>query len=169
MTIFKDDLSAGLKAGMRRLAASVCIISLKDKQGVPHAMTATAVTSLSDNPPALLICVNKNATAYAALRDAQPFCINVLHQSQQELSVHCASKSEDGRFAKGNWQTHTSGLPYLADAEVNFFCVSDTTESKRVMEYGSHLMAIGKLTEVFTAEGDTSPLLYADGKYRSLN
>jgi flavin reductase (DIM6/NTAB) family NADH-FMN oxidoreductase RutF len=163
MPHFKDDLTAGLRTGMRRLAASVCVISLKDKQGVPHAMTATAVTSLSDKPPALLVCVNKNATAYAALCDAQPFCVNVLNVSQQDLSVHCAGKSEQGRFAKGNWKDNHNGLPFLIDAEVNFFCATE-----RVIEYGSHMIAIGKLTEVITADDVAAPLLYADGNYRVL-
>lgn len=164
MPHYKEDLSAGLKAGMRRLAASVCVISLKDKQGIPHAMTATAVTSLTDNPPSLLVCVNKQAAAYSALLERQAFCINLLHAGQTEISRHCASKSEEGRFAKGRWQHHPNGLPYLVDAEVNFFCAND-----QIIEYGSHLVAIGKLTEVFTADGSAAPLLYADGKYHSLS
>lgn len=164
MPQFKEDLSAGLKAGMRRLAASVCIISLTDKHGVPHAMTATAVTSLSDNPPALLVCVNKNATAYAALLERQSFCVNVLNQSQAELSVHCASKAEADRFSKGFWKSHTDGLLYLADAEANFFCSND-----KIVEYGSHIVAIGKLTEVFTGDSVVAPLLYVDGNYRSIS
>jgi flavin reductase (DIM6/NTAB) family NADH-FMN oxidoreductase RutF len=164
MPVFKNDLATGLKAGMRRLAASVCVISLLDKQGVRHAMTATAVTSLSDNPPALLVCVNKNAAAYQALADGMPFCVNVLNEQQMDISVHCASKSEDGRFSKGSWHTHNGGLPYLGDAEVSFFCVNE-----KVVEYGSHLVAIGKLEEVLTRDGEPSPLLYADGKYHSLS
>lgn len=164
MPHFKEDLSAGLKAGMRRLAASVCVISLKDKNGIPHAMTATAVTSLSDNPPALLVCVNKSATAYTALLEHQPFCVNILNQNQADISMHCASKTEEGRFAKGRWQDHSNGLPYLVDAEAIFFCSND-----KIVEYGSHLVAIGKLTEVFTAAGAVAPLLYADGKYVSIS
>jgi len=164
MTVFKDDLAAGLKAGMRRLAASVCVISLLDKKSVQHAMTATAVTSLSDNPPALLICVNKNAAAFKALEEAMPFCVNVLNELQQDISVHCASKSEEGRFSKGKWQLHEEGLPYLADAEVNFFCANE-----KIVEYGSHIIVIGRLTEVITRDGAVSPLLYADGKYRALS
>jgi flavin reductase (DIM6/NTAB) family NADH-FMN oxidoreductase RutF len=164
MPQFKEDLSAGLKAGMRRLAASVCIITLKDKRGVPHAMTATAVTSLSDNPPALLVCVNKNATAYQALSDGRPFCVNVLNQSQAELSAHCASKAEADRFTKGQWKNHQDSLPYLADAEAIFFC-----SNEQVVEYGSHIIAIGKLTEVVTAESSVAPLLYVDGKYAAIS
>lgn len=164
MPHFKEDLSAGLKAGMRRLAASVCVISLKDKQGIPHAMTATAVTSLSDNPPALLVCVNKSAAAYAALMERQSFCVNVLNQAQADISIHCAGKSEEGRFAKGRWQDHASGLPYLPDAEVNFFCSND-----KIVEYGSHIIAIGKLTEIFVADSAVAPLLYVDGKYSAIS
>jgi flavin reductase (DIM6/NTAB) family NADH-FMN oxidoreductase RutF len=163
MPQYKEDLSAGLKAGMRRLVASVCVISLEDRQGVPHAMTATAVTSVSDNPPALLICVNKNAAVCKALDDGQAFCVNILNANQQDISVMCSSRSEEGRFSKGNWQTHAKGLPYLTDAEVNFFCSNEKT-----IEYGSHLVVIGKLTEVFTCDGNVSSLLYADGKYRTL-
>lgn len=164
MAIFSDDLAAGLKAGMRRLAASVCVISLLDKDGVRHAMTATAVTSLSDNPPALLVCVNKNAVAYKPLMEGLSFCVNVLNEQQADISVHCAGKSEEGRFSKGNWQAHSSALPYLDDAEVNFFCVNE-----KVVEYGSHIVVMGKLFEVITRDGDVSPLLYADGKYRRLS
>lgn len=164
MPQFKEDLSAGLKAGMRRFAASVCIISLKDKHGVAHAMTATAVTSLSDNPPALLVCVNKNATAYQALTDGQPFCVNVLNQSQAELSAHCASKAEADRFTKGLWKNHVNGLPYLEEAEAAFFCRND-----KIVEYGSHIIAIGQLTEVLTADSAVAPLLYVDGKYTSIS
>lgn len=133
---------------MRRLAASVCVISLKDKQGVPHAMTATAVTSLSDNPPALLVCINKNAIACKALSEGQAFCVNVLNETQADISAHCSGKSEDGRFSKGNWQTHPNNLPYLSDAEVNFFCSNEKVNG-RVVEYGSHIIVIGKLTDVF--------------------
>jgi flavin reductase (DIM6/NTAB) family NADH-FMN oxidoreductase RutF len=164
MPHFKEDLSAGLKAGMRRLAASVCVISLKDKQGIPHAMTATAVTSLSDNPPALLVCVNKQATAYRALMERQPFCVNVLNQHQADISMHCAGKSEEGRFAKGQWRDHSNGLPCLADAEAIFFCSND-----QVIEYGSHIITIGKLTEVLTPDRAAAPLLYVDGKYSSIS
>ena len=164
MPVYKEDLAAGLKAGMRRMAASVCIISLQDKQGVPHAMTATAVSSLSDDPPALLVCVNRQAAAYPALIDHRAFCVNVLNHAQAELSVHCASKSEEGRFAKGRWRHHANGLPYLEDAEAIFFCEND-----RLVEYGSHLIAVGKLTEVITADGDIKPLLYADRRYWKLS
>lgn len=164
MPVYKDDLSAGLRAGMRRLASSVCVISLRDAGGVPHAMTATAVSSLSDDPPALLVCVNRQAAAYPALMDHRPFCVNVLQESQADLSVLCASKSEEGRFSKGRWLDHANGLPYLEDAEAVFFCSND-----RLVEYGSHLIAVGKLLEVRTAASAVKPLLYADGKYRKLS
>ncbi len=163
MPQFKEDLSAGLKAGMRRLAASVCVISLRDTQGERHVMTATAVTSLSDNPPALLVCVNKGATAYDALQNRQPFCVSILHQSQQDISALCAGLTDsDDRFSQGTWQDNDS-IPYLGDAQANFFCKTDN-----VVEYGSHIIAIGKLTEVYTADGEVEPLLYADGKYGQL-
>lgn len=164
MPEFTDDLSAGLKAGMRRLAASVCVISLRDQAGQRQAMTATAVCSVSDTPPALLVCINRDAAAYAAVSAGADFCVNVLHQSDEALSALCAGLTDEAdRFSLGNWQENDQGLPYLAEAETSFFCQND-----KLLEYGSHLVAVGKLYAVCTADGEPAPLLYADGAYRQL-
>jgi flavin reductase (NADH) len=164
VTVYQEDLLAGLKNGMRRLAASVCILSLQDQQGRRLAMTATAVTSLSDNPPALLVCVNKSASSSQPLQQGCAFCINVLDKSQEALSVLCASKPEEKRFSQGNWQDHhQKHIPYLADAQASFFCINE-----KIVEYGSHLIVIGRLDEVRTSDTPINPLLYIDGTYRQL-
>ena len=164
MARFEDDMISGLKAGMRRLVASVCVISLKDSSGQRHCMTATAVSSLSDDPPALLVCVNKGATAYPALMDGVDFCVSIFDEQHEDLSALCAGMTdEENRFARGNWLEH-EGLPYLQDAQASFFCCNE-----QVVPYGSHIIAIGKLKAVFTADGEVRPLLYADGQYHKLS
>jgi len=165
MPEFTDNLSAGLKAGMRRLAASVCVVSLCDQQGQRQVMTATAVTSVSDSPPALLVCINKEASVFSAVQNGGDFCVSILNQGQKDISALCAGLTdEQDRFSQGNWQDNDQGLPYLAEAEANFFCHND-----KLIDYGSHLIAIGKLYAVRTAEGDVAPLLYADGSYCQLS
>ena len=79
-------LSTGFRAAMRRIAATVTIVTADDGERY-HGMTATAVTSLSMEPPSLLVCINKKAFLHDILLRAGNFCINVLHQDQAELSA----------------------------------------------------------------------------------
>src|SRR6478736_4769882 len=102
------DLTAeGLRAGMRRLAASVCVITARDSNGQRQAMTATAVTSVSDNPASLLICVNRQTTLHPILAAGSSFAVNVLGANQADISVQCAShEAGEARFSNANWSEH---------------------------------------------------------------
>jgi flavin reductase (DIM6/NTAB) family NADH-FMN oxidoreductase RutF len=159
------DLTAeGLRAGMRRLAASVCVITACDNRGQRQAMTATAVTSVSDNPASLLVCVNRQTTLHTILAAGGSFAVNVLDSTQASISVQCANgEAGEARFAHGDWDTHHQ-LPYLRDAQAVFFCDSATN-----MTHGTHLIAIGNIREVLVSNTPVNPLLYANGQYRRLN
>ncbi|MEM7017168.1 MAG: flavin reductase family protein [Pseudomonadota bacterium] len=159
-----NDLAANLKLAMRRLAATVNVISAIDGEGQRHAMTATAVTSLSAEPPSLLICVNKSASIHDVLQAGAGFCINVLFSEHQELSNVCSGSLEgEARFAVGEWDSETgSNMPYLVDAQANLFCDNDDTKI-----YGSHTIFIGKIRDVKVREA-ISPLIYVDGAYAEL-
>lgn len=151
---------------MRRLAASVCVLSLCDEQGQRYAMTATSVTSVSDAPPSLLICINKETAMAAVLQPGHTFCVNILSQDQEAISILCAGLSaETDRFSLGKWHNDVvSKQPYLEGAEASFFCRSD-----QIIDYGSHLIVIGQLQAVLASDNDeVRPLLYADGGYRQL-
>lgn len=159
-----DDPSTALRAGMRRLAASVCVLTAVDSSGQRHAMTATAVTSVSDDPASLLVCVNRQASLFDILAQGMRFAVNVLSAHQADISVLCASgESGEPRFAQGNWGD-ANGMPYLRDAQAVFFC-----HTARQLTHGTHLIAIGDIDKVLVAEGTVDPLLYADGHYRRLN
>lgn len=153
-----------LKRAMRRMAASVSIISSTDSNGRAFAMTATAVTSVSLDPPSLLICVNQKAGIYEALAQGRPFCINMLNDKQRAVAELCSQgpQSRD-RFALGQWQTHTSGIPFLPDAQANIFCINDKS-----LCYASHTIFIGRVESV-TMHGEVSPLIYLDGTYMAVN
>ena len=159
------DLTAeGLRAGMRRLAASVCVITAHDSNGQRHAMTATAVTSVSDSPASLLICVNRQTTLHTILAAGDSFAVNVLGADQADISVQCASnEAGEARFAHGDWATHHN-LPYLQNAQAVFFC-----DSANNMIHGTHLIAVGNIREVLVSKEPLNPLLYANGQYRRLN
>ncbi|HQQ62220.1 MAG TPA: flavin reductase family protein [Pseudomonadales bacterium] len=162
MTLFETP-SIALRAGMRRLAASVCVITAVDNNGQRHAMTATAVTSVSDDPASLLVCVNRHTSLHDILAQGQRFAVNVLSANQADISVQCASgESGEARFALGHWGD-ANNLPYLRDAQAVFLC-----RTARQLSHGTHTIVIGDIDKVMVAENDVDPLLYADGKYRKL-
>lgn len=154
----------GLRAGMRRLAASVCVITAVDSSGQRHAMTATSVASVSDAPASLLVCINCQSSLHSILATGGTFAVNVLSAHHADISVLCASgEAGEGRFALGDWDS-AHGLPWLRDAQAVFLC-----DSAAQMTHGTHLIVVGNVREVRVQQKPVNPLLYADGQYRQLN
>lgn len=144
---------------MRRFAATVSIVSVGEG-GNWWGMTATSIASVSMDPPALLVCVNRSAAMHAFLGIGTRFCINVLNVGQEALSDAFGGRvAGDKRFATGDWRECGSGLPYLDAAQANVFCTVDA-----LFEYGTHTVFIGK---VYYSRFDKNicPLVYLDGKY----
>lgn len=160
-----DDLAAGMRIGMRRTAQGVAVVSALSGSGARCAMTASSVTSVSMEPPSLLICVNQTASLFEVLAAQLPFCVNILSQGMEELANLCAGAADgEERFALGDWQRSAdAGLPYLEDAEVVFFC-----HPVRSLHYGTHLICIADIAAVHTRDDAPNPLLYAAGAYRRL-
>jgi len=127
-------------------------------------MTASSVTSLSDNPASLLVCVNKTAAIRPILKKGQAFTVNILGVEHQDISNQCASKnSGEDRFTIGSWDSHDN-LPFLKDAQAVFFCHVDNEE----YEYGTHQIVVGRLVKVIVPDTVVDPLIYSDGSYRRL-
>lgn len=147
------------KEAMRRLAGTVTIVTVSNGEE-RHGTTATAVTSLSMDPPSILVCFNKDSRLHAHLASAKAFCVNLLHVDNVEASRLFASPvSAEERFAGGDWRMEPDVPPYLADAQANIFCVKD-----KEIEYGSHTIFIGRVMRV-TNRGDIAPLIYCNGSY----
>ena len=154
-----DPAQNSFRDAMRRLAATVTIISASHG-GRRHGMTATAVTSLSMDPPSLLVCVNRTGSLHALLSESRRFCVNLLKSEQAALSDAFAGKlASEERFLHGNWAEDRDGIPYLADAQASIFC-----ERQDAIDYGSHSIFIGRAESVHLAE-DICPLLYSNGAY----
>jgi flavin reductase len=152
------DLAFNFRGAMRRLAATVSIVTCADADGW-HGMTATAVTSVSSEPPALLVCVNKINAFYRRLSASKSFCINLLKSPQAQISQVFGGRLKDfEQFERGKWAV-TRGLPYLIDAQANLFCAKEL-----VTHFGTHGIFIGSVEEARFAE-DAAPLLYQDGQY----
>ena len=153
-----------MRDGMRRLASGVSVLSTRDSDGRRYAMTASSVTSVSDNPASLLVCINQATSIHQALQCGGPFCVNLLSRDQEAVSVRCASGDQgESRFEVGQWQDEPgSGVPYLLGAQAVFTCTQDQRYA-----YGTHDIVIGRITSVLVSDGPVDPLIYLDGRYLS--
>lgn len=158
MTDSADPLGADFRAAMRRLAATVTIVTATDGDR-RHGMTATAVTSLSMDPPSLLICLNRKTLLHDILLGARRFCVNVLHSDHAELSAAFAGRlSAEDRFGIGDWD-HSNGLPVLANAQTALVC-----RRTAAMPFGTHTIFVGEVESVSNRE-EIAPLIYENAAY----
>ncbi|MBN8830235.1 MAG: flavin reductase family protein [Sphingomonadales bacterium] len=139
------------------MASSVSIVSATGPDGGRAAMTATSVTSLSLDPPSMLVCVNRNAWLYQTLRLGGDFCINVLGADQIAMAQSCGGKSQgDARFAQG-WGDEM-GVPVLIGAPSAIVCGQVTR-----LALGTHDVIVGHVKRVLVDDAQVDPLLYVSG------
>ena len=153
--------SGDFKEGMRRLAASVCLITTARPDGGRNGLTATAVCSLSAQPPMLLCCLNRSSHSFGAVERAKVFCVNVLSLEDAAVAHHFSGdRSADEKFQVGQWGTAATGAPVLATALASFDCTL-----AQLVEAGSHAVLFGAVQAIGLAQGGGRPLLYAQGGY----
>ena len=150
------------RLGMRLLAGAVNIIS--SVQGARrYGMTATAVCSVSADPPTVLVCINRLAATHAAVAKSKVFCVNVLRAEDWELSTtFSGAHSGESRFKSGDWTRLSTGAPVLLDSLVSFDC----RVVKKVM-HGTHGIFFGQVEQVLVGKPG-KPLLYSEGQYAKL-
>lgn len=161
MALCEDYLAKRTKLALRRLASAVAVVTCRDGER-RHAMTATAVTAMSMQPPSMLVCVNRAAAFHAALSRCPEFAINILHRDQAGISAACGGKTHgEDRFGAGDWHEE-NGTPVLAYAQARIVCARDEQ-----FDYGSHTIFIGRVVST-GVHGDVDPLIYVDGRYAGL-
>ena len=157
----KGDRSVGasFRATMRRFPATVTVITARD--GVrDHGMTVTAVTSVSMDPPSLVVCLNNRTLLHEMMLSQPGFAVNVLRQDQEPVSEAFSGKVDPAeRFGGEVWQRADTGMLLLSDAHANVVC-------RRVgaVPFGTHTLFIGEV--VLARVDDASrPLLYENAGY----
>lgn len=153
--------AARFRGCMRSLTGAVSVITCGEI-GERTGLTATAVCSVTDSPPMLLVCVNSNASAHSVIRDSGRFAVNVLAESDAPIAGRFAGQGGvmgEARFNGSDWTTLETGAPVLTDAVVSFDCLLETEH-----QYGSHSIFIGKVMAA-SMHGGKSPLLYHDGHF----
>lgn len=159
-----NDLAVAMKLGMRRLASGVCVLSTCLPNGERFAMTVSSVTSVSDSPASLLVCINHQVSQQDYLaRTGSRFVVNVLSVAHQNISNLCAGRDSDrDRFSIGLWQ-ELDGLPVLSDALASFVCEAD-----QISRYGTHYIVIARISQVVINGAEVNPLIYVDAGYGAL-
>lgn len=154
--------SQDFRMAMRRLPAGVSIITTKAGQSVA-GMTATSVSSLSADPPSLLVCVNQAGAMHAALQKATHFAVNLLASRHVDVAQNFADPAlREQRFIGDRWSLDETGVPYFREAQASFVC-----RLANKLQFGTHMIFIGEVERIRCAESD-SPLIYFDGSYRDL-
>ena len=158
--ISSDDF----RLAMRRLAGGVSIISAAGLDG-PLGVTATAVVSLTAEPPSVLCCLNRSLELETAVKETGRFAVNMLRTDHHDLAKRFAGMHGvrgSAKFELGNWTILPSDVPALFDSLVTFDCRVDD-----IVEVGTHSVFVGLITQAhFGESGD--PLVYCDGAFASL-
>lgn len=149
--------SQELRRILGHFATGVTVITTKDKKGTPFGFTANAFTSLSLNPPLVLVCVDKTVKCYSCFDESKLFAVNILAEGQEDISRRFATKGIE-KFAGVKWRKSKNGLALLDGALAYIEC-----KVTRSHEGGDHTIYVGKILKA-TASGDR-PLLFFKGKY----
>ena len=143
-----------------RFTTGVTIITCRGEQDEPVGLTANSFNALSLDPPLVLWSLRRPGPQLATFENAKHFTVNVLAESQVELSRRFASKAED-RFEAGDWSRGEHGAPVLAGCAATFEC-----ETMSQQMAGDHCLFIGRVLSC--AETDLAPLVYWGGHYHLL-
>jgi len=156
--------TSAFRGAMRQLASGVSVITAgsgEDRSG----MTVTSVSSLSLEPPSLIVCVNKQSSTWPLLLRHQVFGVNILGAGQQDVAVRFSGEGDvsgAARFGDEPVIIAETGAPLLANALAAFDCEADA-----LVDYHSHVIVIGRVKAVRVTEG-RSALLYWRRQYSEL-
>lgn len=166
MTRSRTAGAAPFKQGMRALAGGVSVIATQDSLGLCVGLTATSVTSLSADPPSLLVCINRSSAMAEALRNGVYFSANVLAENQVDVAQAFGGQRAVrgvGRFSYGAWFRSEGHVPLLGGARVSFECIV-----AEAMEWATHRIVVGRVCDVHFTNPTAKPLVYHDGRYSTL-
>jgi flavin reductase (DIM6/NTAB) family NADH-FMN oxidoreductase RutF len=144
-----------------QFSTGVAIATVLDRRGSPHGMTVNSFTSVSLEPPLVLVCIDHKARIREHFLTENSFAINILREDQQALSTHFARPADD-RFGSVDWFAGETGAPLIPDALATLEC----TVVQR-LESGDHTVLIGEVVSAIRHEG--RPLVYFSSGYRALD
>lgn len=156
---YERQVADQFKTAMSALAATVCVVAASSPSGARTGTTATAVCSLSTEPPQVVACVNRESSIARMLEGTGWFSVNILAGHQEDVANVFAGRGGLGgeaRFAGQAWTRHVTGAPLLTGATASVVC-----HIAGSLHQASHLVLIGRVLDVAMPEGTPpAPLMY---------
>lgn len=153
----KAALKTALRDAFGAFATGVTVVTALDATGRPVGFTANSFTSVSLDPPLLLICLGKSSSNFAIFSQTARFAVNILAADQTDISQRFATPCAD-RFAGLDWQAGPGGAPLLPGVAAWFDCARH-----QVIDAGDHIVLLGRIDTFERAARD--PLIYLQGRY----
>ena len=146
---------------MRNLAYPVCIASTKYNKN-QYAITVSSVTSVSLDPPSLLVCISKKSPMIESIQTGSHLNINFLGSTQKEIASICSSKERvNERYDNDLWADDDHNIPYLKKSEAIAL-----SKVANVVDHATHIIAILYVHKVIlNNKGQPDPMLYCNGAY----
>jgi flavin reductase (DIM6/NTAB) family NADH-FMN oxidoreductase RutF len=151
------------RSAMRQVAGAVTVVTTRALNGEPRGVTATAVCSLTVEPPSVIACINRDTWVGQIAPESGNFCVNVLAKAQQPVAETFAGRSALAgaeRFQVGDWREADTGAPYLSGAIASFDC-----ELEQAVDFATHVILIGRVRKTVSGNPDAEPLVYVGGAF----
>ena len=155
-----DQNKKALREAFGSFATGITVVATRQADGTRRGFTANSFTSVSLDPPLVLICIAKTGLSYEVFRTSTCFSVNVLSDAQRDISKIFASQSAN-KFDLGEWTHGAAEMPVLRDALANFIC-----QRENLVEAGDHVIMIGRVLDMQIQPG--APLGYFKGNYFSV-
>jgi flavin reductase (NADH)/flavin reductase len=156
---YERQVAEQFKTAMSALAATVCVVAASSPSGERTGTTATAVCSLSTEPPQIVACLNRESSIARMLGVTGWFSVNILAGNQEDAGSVFAGRGGlkgEARFDEQEWTRHVTGVPLLTGATANVVC-----HVAGSLHQASHLVLIGRVLDVLMPEGTPpDPLMY---------
>ncbi len=146
-----------LRKALGAFVTGVTVITTREADGTPRGFTANSFTSVSLDPPLILVCIGKTAFSYPVFCAAKNFAVNILAEDQVDTSGVFASKEPD-KFDRARWRTGAGGSPIIEDTTAWLDC-----ETHDLVEAGDHVILIGRVIDF--DHSNANPLGFCRGSY----
>jgi flavin reductase (DIM6/NTAB) family NADH-FMN oxidoreductase RutF len=165
VSIESEVTSGDFRNAMRQLTGGVSVITAGRGRGI-SGMTVTSVSSLSVDPPALIVSINRESSSWPLVKRYGFFGVNILTPDQIDIAERFTGKGGlkgADRFAGARWTTRASGVPLLVGALAAIDC-----EVEDIVERHSHAIVIGRVLDV-AVSARTAALAYWQGRYVAID
>lgn len=148
---------AEFRRALGAFVTGVTVVTTIQPDGSPRGFTANSFTSVSLDPPLILVCIAKTASSYPVFSQTRHFAVSVLAEDQKAVSGVFASKAAD-KFSQVAWRARVTGAPVMEGAAASFDCATH-----EVIDAGDHIILIGRVLDF--VHTPSSPLGYCRGAY----